>query len=304
MMPMDANSNPLVAIFVTLAIVMCSLPARAQVAFGDDSSDWAFDGECDDPRFIGDGMAEVLLGEDRLADATDCRLLHDAGQIRLRSGDESVPGAVDFGADTSEWIFDGECDDPRFIGDGMAEVLLDEDRLADATDCRMLYESGYIRLRTEDERYLNRGGIPAVELHVGVAGHGQLERGDEVLDDGEYCDYFTFEGEAGALAVIMLRASEFDPYLIVRGPDGQQIENDDFEGEANRSVVTFPMQQSGTYTIGVTSFGARETGSYSVLFEVQAEAPALKRHRPFGELGVRDTTRRPPAAGTLLASSR
>lgn len=241
MVPMDAKSTPLVAIFVTLAISVCSLPASAQVAFGDDSSDWAFDGECDDPRFIGDGMAEVLL---------------------------------------------------------------DEDLLADATDCRVLYESGYIRLRTESERYLDRGGIPAVELHVGVADQGQLEPGDETLDEGEYCDYFTFEGQAGALAVIMLRTSEFDPYLIVRGPDGQQIENDDFEGEASRAVVTFPMRQSGTYTVGVTSFSAQETGSYSVLFEVQGDAPAAPRHRPFGELGVRDTTRPVPAARILLASGR
>jgi hypothetical protein len=301
---MDVLSTRLALMLVAAVLGLITSQSRAQIAFGDDSSEWAFDGECDDPRFIGQGMADVLLGEDRFADATDCRALEEAGQIRLRHGDESVPGAVDFGADTSDWIFDGECDDPRFIGQGMAEVLLEEDRLADATDCKTLYESGYIRLRAEHERLLNLGGIPAIELSVGVTGEGQLEPGDETLTDGEYCDYFTFEGKAGALAVVMLRTSEFDSYLIVRGPDGEQIENDDYEGDVSRSVVTFPMQQSGTYTIGVTSFEAKETGRYSVLFEVQADAPAPVRRPPFGELGVRDTTREFPAGDVLLAGAR
>ncbi len=304
-MTIDALKFRMALLAVASAFAVLVSPAQAQTAFGDDSSEWALDGECDDPRFVGDGMAEVLLGEDRFGDATDCRTLFEAGYIRLRGGDESVPGAVDFGTDTSDWIFDGECDDPRFIGDGMAEVLLEEDRLADATDCRALYESGNIRMRTEDERLLTDvGGIPAVELRAGVAGQGKLERGDRTLDDGEYCDFFTFEGTAGALAVVMLRTNDFDPYLIVRGPDGEQIENDDYEGNANRSVVTFPMQQSGTYTIGVTSYAAKEIGSYSVLFEIQSDTATPVHHEPFGELGVRDSTRDAFAGNGLLASSQ
>lgn len=149
-------------VFATVLILAAwALPSQANVPFGDDSSNWALDGECDDPRFTGEGMAGVLLDEDRLADATDCRLLFDAGYIRLRAGDASIPDAVDFGADTSEWILDGECDDPRFVGDGMAEVLLEEDRLADATDCRVLFDAGRIRLRTD-------GRLPLGELAVRV----------------------------------------------------------------------------------------------------------------------------------------
>lgn len=272
------------------ALSVAAMPVQAQIAFGDDSSQWARDGECDDPRFVGDGMADILLEEDQWADATDCRALFDAGRIRLRDGDTSVPGGpIDFGADTGDWIFDGECDDPRFVGDGMAAVLLDEDRLADATDCRALYEAGRIRLRADGGKTLTRDRIRAVRIAAGVAEHGRLGPGDETLASGEFCDYFTFEGTAGAMAVVILRTSEFDPYLIVRSPGGEQIDNDDFEGDTGRSVVTFPMQEPGIYTVGVTSYEARETGAYSVLVEFQADAPAPAPggERLPGELEVR-----------------
>jgi len=125
-----------------LAGALITSPANAQeVDFGDDSSTWSNDIECDDPRFEGDGMASTLLDEDAFSDATDCRALYNKGSIRLRSS------YVDFGDNSSSWSFDDECDDPRFEGNGMATTLLEEDRLRDAADCRALYDRGDIRLR-------------------------------------------------------------------------------------------------------------------------------------------------------------
>jgi len=277
-----------------------AIPSRADVHFGNDSSEWAFDGECDDPRFIGSGMADILLEEDLLADATDCQQLFEAGLIRLRVGDSSVPGAVDFGVDTSEWVFDGECDDPRFVGDGMAEVLLEEDLLADATDCRLLYESGRIRLRPDGGKFFAGDSVRAQAVREGVAAYGALEAGDDTLDDGEYCDYFSFEGHAGALAVVVLRTEQFDPYLIVRAPSGEQIDNDDHEGDASRSLVTFPMHEDGMYTVGVTSYEAGEVGAYSLLVQIQADAPTPTAVPSTGEIGVRSVAPG-PGSGELLA---
>ena len=55
------------------------------VDFGDDSSDWSNDGECDDPRFKGPGMPSTpLLEEDTKADATDCRDAYRAGRLALK----------------------------------------------------------------------------------------------------------------------------------------------------------------------------------------------------------------------------
>ncbi len=56
----------------------------ATVDFGDDSSEWSNDGECDDPRFRGPGMTNTpLLTEDTKADATDCRSAYENGDLML-----------------------------------------------------------------------------------------------------------------------------------------------------------------------------------------------------------------------------
>ena len=154
---------------LTLALLAgLSLPAMAQASaeidFGDDTSEWANDGECDDPRFEGAGMASELIEEDLLADATDCRTAFEAGTITLRAETdipEETPAAttvaprsieeIDFGDDTSEWANDGECDDPRFSGSGMATTLEDADIARDATDCRAAFEAGEITLAEDGD---------------------------------------------------------------------------------------------------------------------------------------------------------
>ncbi|HEV7291286.1 MAG TPA: hypothetical protein VGN79_03115 [Devosia sp.] len=123
-----------------------------EINFGDDTSEWANDGECDDPRFAGPGAAEELVGADLLKDATDCRAAYEAGTVTYTGDqtpiDSSAPGAFDYGGDTSTWAKDGECDDPRFTGPGMAKKLLSEDSYADATDCRTLEAEGKVAIRT------------------------------------------------------------------------------------------------------------------------------------------------------------
>ena len=57
----------------------------ANVDFGDDSSKWSNDGECDDPRFVGPGMPTTpLLEEDSMHDATDCKTAFDAGRLSVK----------------------------------------------------------------------------------------------------------------------------------------------------------------------------------------------------------------------------
>ncbi|VAW22151.1 hypothetical protein MNBD_ALPHA12-966 [hydrothermal vent metagenome] len=129
--------------FLVLAMLAAS-PSYA-ISFGNNSSEWAYDGECDDPRFAGPGMADTLLDEDMGRDASDCRNLLNKGRIYIRSG--GGDNGVHFGDNSSEWAYDGECDDPRFKGPGMADTLLEEDTGSDASDCRSLYREGSIWLR-------------------------------------------------------------------------------------------------------------------------------------------------------------
>ncbi|MFN4211550.1 MAG: hypothetical protein ACK4G5_13365, partial [Devosia sp.] len=100
--------------------------ASGDIDFGDDSSSWANDGECDDPRFEGAGTATELLDDDIRKDATDCRAAYEAGTVTLKDGGTAPADiaiatpidAIDFGDDSSEWANDGECDDLRFMGEG------------------------------------------------------------------------------------------------------------------------------------------------------------------------------------------
>ena len=116
------------------------------VDFGDDTGEFARDGECDDPRFQGIGMSlpSGVSGEHG-HDATDCRLQYEAGRISL-FGVDLDSGYIDFGDDAGEWARNGECDDPRFEGSGMDSMPLHSDRGHDASDCRQLYDEGRIRL--------------------------------------------------------------------------------------------------------------------------------------------------------------
>ena len=118
--------------------------AAPAIDFGDDTSAWANDDECDDPRFTGTGMAAELEDADIGKDASDCRALYEAGSITFTGDADTDTAAVDFGDDTSDWAHDGECDDPRFSGTGMAAELEAADIGKDATDCRTLFDAGSI----------------------------------------------------------------------------------------------------------------------------------------------------------------
>lgn len=71
--------NSIVLAVAAVALTACMSP----VYFGDNTSEWANDGECDDPRFAGPGMATTLLAEDSGHDAVDCKKLHAAGQVYM-----------------------------------------------------------------------------------------------------------------------------------------------------------------------------------------------------------------------------
>ncbi|WP_156121842.1 hypothetical protein [Halocynthiibacter namhaensis] len=64
----------------------CATVSQLPVGFawGNDTSKWANDGDCDDPRFDGEMAHSILLAEDAYHDASDCRKLYQSGRIALR----------------------------------------------------------------------------------------------------------------------------------------------------------------------------------------------------------------------------
>lgn len=91
---------------------------------------------------------------------------------------------------------------------------------------------------------------------------GRLGKGDDTLSTGEFVDTLEIKGTKGEEWTLDLRSSDFDPYLGLKMPDGETLANDDFEGARDRSLLRFELQESGDYEIQVTSYQAKENGSY------------------------------------------
>ncbi|MEP2737320.1 MAG: hypothetical protein ABJP34_13610 [Erythrobacter sp.] len=121
---------------------------QAALEFGDDTGEFASDGECDDVRYTGDGMAEILLTDSIGKDATDCKAAFKAGTISV-SAMHAIPAndeAIDFGDDSSDFAKDGECDDVRFVGAGSNKMIfIAEDIGHDASDCKAAFAAGKVK---------------------------------------------------------------------------------------------------------------------------------------------------------------
>ncbi len=148
-------------IFIAASALAMSMPmpaAAQNIDFGDDSSRFARDGECDDMRFSGAGMTDTtLIDSDIRHDATDCRSAYNQGRLTYQGGQRSggssnssssTASRIQWGDDSSRYAKDGECDDKRFSGAGMTDTpLLDSDIKHDATDCRAAFNQGRLTLR-------------------------------------------------------------------------------------------------------------------------------------------------------------
>jgi len=140
----------LLALF-SASLLNVSAASAQSIKFGDDNGDYALDSECDDPRFVGWGVATSTSEENIMHDASDCQKLFNLGQIRLNRTKEqsnvSECAMINFGDNSSEWARDNECDDPRFTGGRADDILNFEDIGADADDCQLLCRNGTIWLR-------------------------------------------------------------------------------------------------------------------------------------------------------------
>ena len=100
---------------------------------------------------------------------------------------------------------------------------------------------------------------------------GELSSNDVQRRSGKFEDVYQIQGHRGERVQLDLSSDAFDSYLLLTGPEGFNLANDDQEGGNtlnSRIVVQFPAD--GTYRISVTSYRAGETGAY----RLQASAPA------------------------------
>jgi len=103
-------------------------------------------------------------------------------------------------------------------------------------------------------------------IRAGTTVTGQLAPGDSTLSSGEYVDYYVFDGQAGEVVEIRMTSTDFDSYLLLRGPQGFSEDNDDEAPGILNSLIEVRLPSTGTYTIGATSYAPGETGTYQLSF--------------------------------------
>jgi hypothetical protein len=197
------------------------------------------------------------------------------------SGTSIVADGIDFGDDLSTWSNDGECDDPRFQGEGTANTLLEDDMYHDATDCSTAYSAGTIQLAA--------GADTGGSSELAGSQRGRLDSTDPTFDDGSYVDTYTFQGTAGSSAVIDLRSADFDTYLVVEAPSGEQFTNDDYEGSTERSLLSLDLTESGEYTVSATSYEGGVTGAYTLDMSTDLQSAPVDMQNT-GNLASGDST--------------
>ncbi|HYD27500.1 pre-peptidase C-terminal domain-containing protein [Brevundimonas sp.] len=122
------------------------------------------------------------------------------------------------------------------------------------------------------------------DLAIGRTVGGDLASGDDQLETGEFIDTWTLRGRRGQQLDIRLSSTDFDPYLMVRGPDDFSSDNDDDAGvedsRDSRLLITLPAD--GEYRISATSYAPKESGAYrlAVLDGAGVSAPRPPSEAP------------------------
>jgi hypothetical protein len=242
----------------------------------------------------------------------------ELGDRGYRLTDDSQTGSLESGTSTSvnltlmsgrEYVIVGACDDDcgdldlRLYDGGGRELA--EDIALDATPSVTVppnqgssfrVEVVMVRCSVEPCYWglgvFERGGAGAGGASGARFERGRLESGDETLTSGEYVDRYPFVGRAGERVVIDLRSTDFDPYLIVRTPGGQQLDNDDYEGDATRSLLSLALTEGGEFVISVTSYQPGESGGYDLQIEGVGDASPSGPRRESGVLAAGDETLR------------
>ncbi|MEO0455143.1 MAG: trypsin-like peptidase domain-containing protein [Cyanobacteria bacterium P01_A01_bin.114] len=108
------------------------------------------------------------------------------------------------------------------------------------------------------------GGRPAESIALNAQVAGQLDSSSHLLADRSYFNIYRFEGQAGQQVEIEMLSQQIDPYLILVGPNQEDLgQDDDSAGGVNaRIIATLPA--SGTYLIMANSYAANEEGRYEL----------------------------------------
>ncbi len=135
-----------------------------------------------------------------------------------------------------------------------------------------------------------------------------LARNDKKYQSGQFYDAYQHTFEKGQKASVVLSSLEFDAYLIIVTPSGEQLANDDYEDQFGLARVDFEVKETGVYTIAATSYEAGETGAYElavndgtkVVAPQQADANNAQQNDLTASIGRGSTTGQLSTSDTSL----
>ncbi|HEY0022802.1 MAG TPA: PPC domain-containing protein [Longimicrobium sp.] len=134
--------------------------------------------------------------------------------------------------------------------------------------------TGAYTLRLE-ERAAARGPQPAQPLQAGVRAQGVLNEDDAVLEaDNSYYDLWSYQGREGEALKIQMMSDDFDTYVAIgRMVNGEweEVASMDDGGEGTNTLLEVTLPATGEYVIRANSFGAEETGDYTLLLETSRD---------------------------------
>jgi serine protease Do len=101
---------------------------------------------------------------------------------------------------------------------------------------------------------------------------GQLDEDSNLLADNSYFNLYRFNGQAGQRISIEMLSQEIDSFLILVGPNQQDVgQDDDSAGNGNARIET-TLPANGTYLILANSYAAGEQGRYELRLSALSSA--------------------------------
>lgn len=88
------------------------------------------------------------------------------------------------------------------------------------------------------------------------------------LSDGQFIEIYYISGQKGDRITLTLLSEDFDPVLMIEGPDEQRLAVDDDGGGGRNARLSLLLPETGDYTVGVTSF-IKAVGRYQLIFELR-----------------------------------
>ncbi|MGB3493393.1 MAG: PPC domain-containing protein, partial [Elainellaceae cyanobacterium] len=109
-------------------------------------------------------------------------------------------------------------------------------------------------------------GIDPIFGRLVLQTQGALEDGDQIaFQDGSLYDEYPIEGTSGQHLKISLESSEFDPYLILIGPNGDILaRHDDISRDNFNATIDIVLPDNGSYRIIANGYSHYSQGRYTL----------------------------------------